>query len=203
MMSRSIRQMAAAALLAALSWQAWAFDLDDLQAQLQTAQVVRGDFIQDKHLRSLPQPLRSRGSFTLATGKGLLWRALTPIALDMRITAQGIARREPDGTWRALPARGTGDRESKLFLAVLAGDTKGLQDNFDITIEGEARAWTLTLVPRSRLLKQIFDRIHISGGQLVDTIELIETQGDRSVLRMVDAQADTQLTVEEQRAFAD
>lgn len=202
-MYRSIKKIAAAALLAMLSWQAWAFDIQDLQTQLQSAAVVRGEFIQDKFLRSLAQPLTSRGSFTLVTGKGLLWRAKSPIALDMRITAQGISRRTPDGSWQPVPAHSGGGRESRLFLAVLAGDTTGLQDNFDIAIEGVAANWKLTLTPRSVLLKQIFDHIHISGGQLVDTIELIETQGDRSVLRMVNAQAGAQLTVEEQRAFAD
>lgn len=203
MMCRSIRQIALAIMLAALSWQARAFGLDDLQAQLQSAKVVRGDFIQEKFLRSLSQPLTSRGAFTLVTGQGLLWRAQSPIALDMRITAQGIARREPDGTWRNLPTHNSGGRESKLFLAVLAGDTRGLQDNFNITIAGDGQAWKLVLTPRSALLKQIFDRIHISGGPLVDTIDLIETQGDRSVLRMMNARAAAQLSNEERRAFAD
>lgn len=188
-------------MLATLSWQAWAFDIKDLESQLQSTAVVRGDFIQEKFLRSLPQPLTSRGAFTLATGQGLLWHAHTPIELDMRITPQGIARLGPDGSWQAMPGHSGGNRESRLFLSVLAGDTQGLQSNFAIAVSGDAQAWELTLTPQSAMLRQIFDRIHITGGKLVDRIELFETQGDRSVLNMVNAQPAAQLTSEEQRAF--
>ncbi|WYX24726.1 hypothetical protein WJ969_01265 [Achromobacter xylosoxidans] len=58
--------------LAVLPWSARAFDLDDLQRQLRATPVVRGHFVQQKFLRSLPQPLTSRGDFTLAAGRGLL-----------------------------------------------------------------------------------------------------------------------------------
>jgi hypothetical protein len=86
---------------------------------------------------------------------------------------------------------------------VLAGDTAGLRENFDLALTGDADAWQLLLTPRSVLLRQIFDNIQINGGKLVDRIELRETQGDRSVLQMTDAQAAQALTAEEQRAFAD
>ncbi|WZB65791.1 outer membrane lipoprotein carrier protein LolA [Achromobacter xylosoxidans] len=93
--------------LAVLPWSARAFDLDDLQRQLRATPVVRGHFVQQKFLRSLPQPLTSRGDFTLAAGRGLLWLLRSPIAQDLRISADGIARRGPDGAWqgcRSMPA---------------------------------------------------------------------------------------------------
>lgn len=189
--------------LAVLPWSARAFDLDDLQRQLRATPVVRGHFVQQKFLRSLPQPLTSRGDFTLAAGRGLLWLLRSPIAQDLRISADGIARRGPDGAWQALPQHAGAGRENRLFLAVLAGDTRGLRENFDLTLTGAADAWQLVLLPRSALLRQIFENIQINGGKLVDRIELREVQGDRSVLQMIDASADDALTPEEQRAFAD
>lgn len=189
--------------LAALPWSAHAFDLNDLQTQLRATPIVRGHFVQQKFLRSLPQPLTSRGDFTLAAGKGLLWLLRTPIAQDLRINANGISRRNEAGVWQALPQQTGSGRENRLFLSVLAGDTRGLQDNFDLALTGEADAWQLLLTPRSALLRQIFDNIQINGGKLVDRIELRETQGDRSVLQMTDAAAADALTPEEQRAFAD
>ena len=189
-------------LLIALPWTAHAFSLDDLQAQLRATPVVRGHFIQQKFLRSLPQPLTSRGDFTLAAGKGLLWLLRTPIAQDLRIDAGGISRRDESGAWQALPQQTGSGRENRLFLSVLAGDTKDLQDNFDLALTGDAAAWQLMLTPRSALLRQIFDNIQINGGKLVDRIELRESQGDRSVLQMTDAVAADALTSEEQRAFS-
>jgi hypothetical protein len=189
--------------MALLPLSAQAFDLDALQQQLRATPIVRGQFVQQKFLRSLPQPLTSRGDFTLAAGKGLLWRLPTPIAQDLRINADGIARRDESGAWQALPQHTGAGRENQLFLSVLAGDTRGLEENFDLALTGEATGWKLTLTPRSALLKQIFSTIQIDGGALVDRIELRETQGDRSVLQMTGAVAADALTPEEQRAFSD
>ncbi|MDH1178068.1 outer membrane lipoprotein carrier protein LolA [Achromobacter mucicolens] len=189
--------------MALLPLSAQAFDLNALQQQLRATPIVRGQFVQQKFLRSLPQPLTSRGDFTLAAGKGLLWLLRTPIAQDLRINADGIARRDESGAWQALPQHTGAGRENQLFLSVLAGDTRGLEENFDLALTGEATAWKLTLTPRSALLKQIFSTIQIDGGALVDRIELRETQGDRSVLQMTGAVAADALTPEEQRAFLD
>lgn len=189
--------------MALLPLSAQAFDLNDLQQQLRATPIVRGQFVQQKFLRSLPQPLTSRGDFTLAAGKGLLWLLRTPIAQDLRINADGIARRDESGAWQALPQHTGAGRENQLFLSVLAGDTRGLEENFDLALTGEAAAWKLTLTPRSALLKQIFSTIQIDGGALVDRIELRETQGDRSVLQMTGAVTADALTPEEQRAFSD
>ncbi|CAB3901784.1 hypothetical protein LMG26854_05536 [Achromobacter aegrifaciens] len=198
-----IRRLCALLALALLPLGARAFDLADLQTQLNATPVVRGHFVQQKFLRSLPQPLTSRGDFTLAAGKGLLWLLRTPIAQDLRIDARGISRRDEAGKWQALPQHSGAGRENRLFLSVLAGDTAGMRENFDLALTGDADAWQLLLTPRSVLLRQIFDNIQINGGKLVDRIELRETQGDRSVLQMTDAQAAQALTAEEQRAFAD
>lgn len=178
---------------------AWAFDLDQLRAQLTATTVVRGHFIQEKHLRALPQPLVSRGDFVLATGKGMLWRLRSPLQQALRITPAGIARQLPDGSWQAAP--NGNNRETRLFLALLGGDVQGLSENFDIKLEGGASDWRMHMTPSSIILRQIFTDIDIRGGALVQSIELRETQGDRSVLRMQDALADTALTDDERRAF--
>jgi hypothetical protein len=87
-----------------LSLQAHAFDLQQLSDQLAKPSVVQGSFIQEKHLRALPQPLVSKGTFVLAKDHGLLWLLKTPLQQDYRISAQGIARRDANG-WQLLPNR--------------------------------------------------------------------------------------------------
>jgi hypothetical protein len=179
-----------------------AFGLDELQTQLRATPIVRGHFVQQKFLRSLPQPLTSRGDFTLSQGQGLLWLLRSPFAQELRITPDGISRRDEQGRWQALPQQMGAGRETRLFLAVLAGDTRGLQENFNIALKGDAAAWTMTMTPSSALLRQIFEAIVIQGGSVVNRIELRETQGDRTVLQLQDSQADTRLTAEEQRSYA-
>ncbi len=43
--------------------------------------------------------------------------------------------------------------------------------------------------------------IEIHGGALVERIELHETQGDRTVMRMLNSQVDSTLLDDEQHAF--
>ncbi|AMB87461.1 hypothetical protein AWM79_20035 [Pseudomonas agarici] len=185
-----------------LASQAATFDLPQLSEQLAKPSVIHGRFIQEKHLRALPQPLTSQGTFVLAKDHGLLWLLKSPLQQDYRISAKGIARRDADG-WRMLPNRSAGAEQNRLFIAVLQGDSSGLQRDFELQLQGEAKAWQLTLIPRSVLLKQIFTRINIEGGERVQRIELLETQGDSTVLRMLDSTANRPLSDAEQHDFAE
>lgn len=195
------RFLAALALLC-LSSMAHAFDLKQLSDQLARPEVIHGQFTQEKHLRALPQPLTSQGTFVLAKNHGLLWLLKTPLQQDYRITAKGIARRDPGG-WQMLPGKSAGAEQNRLFLAVLQGDSSGLQRDFELSLSGDAQNWTLTLVPRSLLLQQVFNRINITGGELVHSIELLETQGDSTLLRMRDSTSSLPLSDAEQTDFAE
>jgi hypothetical protein len=194
------RGIALALLLAVIAPLAQAFDLEQLSAQLGQPEVVRGAFIQEKHLRALPQPLTSRGRFVLAKEHGLLWLLETPLQQDYRITTQGIARRSAAG-WQAMPRQGASAQQNRLFLAVLQGDSQGLQRDFALSLSGTAQDWQLQLIPRSALLKQIFSAIQIQGGALVQRIELLETQGDRTLLKLPQSTAARQLSDDERQDF--
>ncbi|TMU79824.1 outer membrane lipoprotein carrier protein LolA [Pseudomonas fluorescens] len=196
-----VKSLSVLALLT-LSALANAFDLQQLSAQLAKPDVIHGQFIQEKHLRALPQPLISKGSFVLAKNHGLLWLLKTPLQQDYRISAKGIARRDDNG-WQLLPNKSAGAEQNRLFLAVLQGDSSGLQRDFELALSGDAQQWKLTLTPRSLLLKQVFNQINIDGGALVQTIELLETQGDSTVLRMQDSIASQPLSDAEQHDFAE
>lgn len=200
-MNLLFRSLGAVALLAVTSL-ANAFDLQQLSEQLAKPDVIHGQFIQEKHLRALPQPLLSKGHFVLAKNHGLLWLLKTPLQQDYRITAKGIARREGNG-WQLLPNKSAGAEQNRLFLAVLQGDSSGLQRDFELALSGDAQQWKLTLTPRSLLLKQVFNQINIDGGALVQTIELLETQGDSTVLRMQESTAGQPLSDAEQHDFAE
>ncbi|MGE8188146.1 outer membrane lipoprotein carrier protein LolA [Pseudomonas sp. NPDC086278] len=188
--------------LLALSSMAHAFDLQQLSDQLARPEVIHGNFVQEKHLRALPKPLISKGTFVLAKNNGLLWLLKTPLQQDYRINAKGIARRDANG-WQLLPGKSAGAEQNRLFLAVLQGDSSGLQRDFELSLAGDSQSWKLTLTPRSLLLKQVFNQINITGGELVSTIELLETQGDSTLLRMQDSSSAQPLSDAEQHDFAE
>jgi hypothetical protein len=189
-------------ILLCLSPLAQAFDLQQLSDQLAKPVVVRGNFIQEKHLRALPKPLISKGRFVLAKEFGLLWLLDSPLKQDYRISPAGIARRDANG-WQLLPNKSAGAEQNRLFLAVLQGDSSGLQRDFELSLTGDAKAWQLTLTPRSLLLQQVFKQINIDGGELVQRIELLETQGDSTLLKMIDSQSVPALSDAERTDFAD
>ena len=101
-----------------------------------------------------------------------------------------------------LPGKSAGAEQNRLFLAVLQGDSSGLQRDFKLQLQGEASHWQLTLTPRSVLLKQIFTRINIDGGELVQRIELQETQGDSTLLKLQNSVSNQPLSDAEQHDFA-
>ncbi|MCG6539516.1 outer membrane lipoprotein carrier protein LolA [Pseudomonas sp. KSR10] len=188
-------------LLAAVA-RADTFDLTQLSRQLSEPEVIRGNFTQEKYLRALPQPLVSTGAFVLARDHGLLWFLREPLQQDYRISASGVARRDASG-WHSTHQQGAAARQNDLFLAVLRGDTEALQRDFELELSGTADNWALSLTPRSKLLGQIFARILIQGGPTAERIELLETQGDSTLLLLTDSQVDEQLSPSEQHDFAD
>ncbi len=197
-----MKRFLAVLLSVALAPLAHAFDLDQLAAQLAKPAVVRGPFVQEKHLRALPKPLTSTGQFVLSKDLDLLWQLQTPLQQEYRIDGSGIAKRTPQG-WQPVAQQSASAQQNRLFLAVLKGDSSGLRQDFDLKLSGDASAWTLDLTPRSLMLKQIFSAIQIQGGEQVARIELRETQGDSTVLRLTESQASSQLSDTDRHAFAD
>lgn len=198
-MKRLLKGLLATLLL--VTAQVWAFDEQQLTQQLANIAVLRGEFVQEKHLRGLQLPLRSEGRFVLAREQGLLWSLQRPLQRDYRITVQGVSLWQ-QGQWQAQGNQDAAARQSRLFLAVLRGDEQELRDEFDLQLQGNADGWLLTLQPKSLLLKQIFQRIEVRGDQHVRSIELLETQGDRTLMRMGKVREDRELQADEQAAFA-
>jgi len=195
-----VRQLPWLLCLLLISSRLWAFDSAQLAQQLAAAEVVRGEFVQEKHLRSLAMPLSSHGQYVLSKQQGLLWKVQQPFAQTYRIDAQGVALLTDNG-WQTQPGQSVAARQSRLFLAVLQGDQQALDADFTLQLQGNAEQWHLNLLPKALFLQQIFKVIEIHGGALVERIELHETQGDRTVMRMLNSQADNALLDDEQHAF--
>lgn len=195
-----MKQWITALVFSLVAVNSWALNLDQLEAQLSQPQVIRGQFVQEKHLRDLPIALKSQGTYALSKQHGLLWFLEKPIAKHYRINRSGVAMQEQE-QWLLQPKQEVVARQSQLFLAVLQGDRSGLEQDFDLALTGDLSAWQLTLTPRSVFLKQIFDKIEIAGAQQVDQIILFEAQGDRTQLNFVNSQLDQSLTADESTNF--
>ncbi|QVL46794.1 MAG: hypothetical protein KFB96_13575 [Thiocapsa sp.] len=69
--------------------------------------------------------------------------------------------------------------------ATFAGDLAALQADYRLDYGVTEQAWTLDLAPRAIALSPLFQRIRILGdGATIETIEMLEANGDRRTLQM-------------------
>lgn len=179
----------------------WAFDLTELQNQLQRPQNIKGDFTQQHFLRGTNKPIIAQGQFVLVPKAGLLWQMKKPFADTMRVRKSGIDQLNANNKWIASKQSASAQKNQvKLFLDLLAGQTNGIQSQFTMQLQGTAQNWKLQLQPKSVLMKQIFTRIDIQGDESVKKIVLSEVQGDRTEITFSALKINTALNRFEQNA---
>ena len=180
--------------LLSLLTSAWAygFSEQELINQLQKPQSVQGDFVQARHLKALNKPITTEGKFALVANKGLLWQMEKPFATQLRVTEKGIMQ------WNGKQWNNNGKlgqaEQIQLFLGLLSGDVNGLKKQFKFALSGTAKQWKVTLTPDSLLMKQIFNQITIQGDDVVQMIQLDETQGDKTDITFKNNQINAPLT---------
>lgn len=193
------RLLMVSAALAATAAQA--FSPADLAAQLQKPASVQGVFVQERHLRPPAKPLTTEGVFALKPKSGLYWQTDKPLSLRLRVNRQGIAQWDgKNRRWQPSPQGGQA-AQVKLFMAVLGGDVAALEQQFAAKLSGSAEKWQLDLQPKTAVMKQVFQSIRISGGRYVEQVELLEKQGDKTVMRFSGQRADAALSAAAQEAL--
>jgi hypothetical protein len=155
--------------------------------------VLRGHFTQERQIKGFEHPLVSAGDFVLAPGLGLIWRTQRPFAIVTVITPEGLTQ-EIDGTETTrltaarLPFLG---RLYDLLGAALAGDWQALATQFQVTRQGNAGQWDLTLVPHTGAdpISMPFRSITLHGGQFLDEVRIVSLDGDSDRLVFSDQAA--------------
>ena len=199
----NMKKLLISLLLSLTTLPALAFSTAELAAQLQAPQSVQGGFTQQRFLRSMDKPVQTGGHFALRPGHGLFWHLQKPFDMKLRVRRDGISRQDAQGQWRANGSQTAQAAQVKLFMAVLGGDTAELQRHFDLALSGDARQWQLTLTPKTAVMRQVFNKIVISGGQLVQKVELDEKQGDRTVMQFNQLQTNRPLSPAARQALGE
>ena len=66
-----------------------------------------------------------------------------------------------------------------------AADASALEHFYRVELEGDAAKWRLFLIPRDRKMNEVISLVRIDGSQSrLDVIEVQETRGDRSVMKI-------------------
>ncbi len=145
-------------------------------------EVLRGHFVQMRHLAGFTKPLKSEGSFVLSPGRGLIWHNEKPFNSTAIITGGGILQLANGREAMRLSA-------SKLpglaqlygvLSAALSGNTGPLQQTFAVTQSGNEDGWRIELKPlnpNSQAMSQVKGLV-LKGSRYVDSVEVERAGGD-------------------------
>lgn len=183
------RLLGIAALLlssAAVLGQQAAGDLGELMRQLAGRRHGRVSFVEQHFLKLLKRPAESYGELTYDAPDRLEKRTIEPkaetltLAGDLLTVVHGGRTRTLD-----LKAYPTVVPFIESIRATLAGDLPALERLFTIDFAGGIARWRLTLTPRDAQVAKTVSRVIIDGmNDTLTTVEIIETDGDRSLMTL-------------------
>lgn len=165
--------------------------VEQVRAQLQQPAVVSGHFEQTRELSGFPKPVKSRGRFLVARDHGVLWQTEAPFASTLRLTRGEILQKAGD----TVTMRMSADKEpavraiNGVMFALLSGDIAQLEQRFSVTGKVDGKRWALTLVPREASLAQVLTKIELNGQKFVEAVDMLDSNGDRTRIRLLDTVA--------------
>lgn len=157
---------------------------------LAPGQSLRGRFTQSRNLKGIAAPLKSSGSFVLLPGKGLIWRVENPIQTTTVITPAGIRQIINGNEVQRIEAAKVPfiAHFYDMMNGALMGDWTAMRHDFAVSIMGDRRAWRTVLMPLrpNDPIAGMIASIVISGGQMVDSVDINRANGDSEQIRFLD-----------------
>jgi len=163
-------------------------DLEGLLRAFAAMPGLEARYVEEKTMSLLAVPLASEGTLFFAPPGYLLRRVEKPKPAELLI-AGGTLRMREGGKVQELDLASRSDVrplvESLLWL--FTGNHEALREAFHLRFEAGA-SWTLSLKPKRAPLDKLVREIRLGGeGLAVHTVEVHESSGDRSVMRILDA----------------
>lgn len=169
------------------------------------APVIRSRFKQKKSIAVLKKPLISGGNFIFSEKNGLYWNIGAPINTSYVLTPSYLVERQ-----KGYQAKVITPKEqpalfglTEVFEAIFVGDLDKLSQDFVIHFLGTPKEWTIGLIPRKGVLKQMFKRVVLKGSASVGEVMLFEGNGDSTHIKFSETtRAPASLTSSEKALFA-
>lgn len=179
------------ALLAPVATRAAGWDIDQLMQGLAKMKSGRATFTEKKTMSMLDRPLESSGELQYSAPDRLEKRTLKPSPETMVVEGDTLVlqrgRQKHTVQLQEYPEI-AGFIDS--IRGTLAGDRKALERTFRLKLDGAAERWNLSLTPNDAKLAANIHLIRIGGSrEHVRTIEIIQTDGDRSLMTIARIEA--------------
>jgi len=158
--------------------------LDELLQLLAARQHSHTSFSEVHQLAMLDRPLESSGELLYEAPDHLEKRTRQPKAETLLLEHGILTAHRGRRAW-TLPLSDYPQVVPfvESIRATLAGDRAALERFFTLTFSGSLDHWSLTLLPTDKAVAQHVLQIRFAGGRdAIRTVEITETDGDRSVL---------------------
>ena len=175
--------------------------LDGVMAGMASARGVVARFEETKEVALLRTPLSSRGVLHFVPPDRMVRRTLEPVASELVIDGDRMWYR--DGA-RSEPTDLSGEPAALHFAAnfvvLFGGDLEALEERYETRFEAEGSDWSLHLVPRDGAVRRFVAELALRGdGRVMRELAVLEADGDRTITRFLEVDADHEHSPEELR----
>ncbi|MBN3859668.1 outer membrane lipoprotein carrier protein LolA [Neisseriaceae bacterium PsAf] len=162
----------------------YADDLTDILDIISVKNNVQADFIQEKKLSQLNKPMISSGRFVYNPQKGILWEMQKPVVADIVITdkklIQKTNRSQSEINLKNSPYASIASLTSQL----MSGNKKALTDSFIVQeVTNNPNAWKIILTPKDSNLKNLFNKIQVSGQNYINRIDIEDKNQSNTLIK--------------------
>lgn len=200
------RLLLAAAALALLAAGARAepdtLELDELLHRMATTRGVVAEFREVKTLALLGEPLEARGTLYFQPPDRFVRVTHEPAAT--RLVLVGSRMRFEDATGGSdvdLAENPVARQFADNLVALWRGDRARLEQLYRLDFRAEGARWELALTPRGAPLDRFIASIRLAGdGASMRTMELLESDGDRTLTHFEKSDVDHAFSADEARA---
>ena len=176
--------VALAAAAAAFAASAAGFDLAQLTAQLARVKSGEATFTEKRRVEMLDRTLESSGRLVFRAPDTFIRETLKPrrekLEVNGNVLTMSLGERSRTMQLDASPEAGV---IVEAVRGTLTGNRATLERLFETTITGDAREWTLKLVPRDMRLRGQVSAVQVSGREAMAREVVVQlADGDRSVM---------------------
>lgn len=160
------------------------FTLVQLMQTLAQVKAGEGSFVEQRTVQMLERTLVSSGRIAFEAPDTFVRETIKPRRESVKVVGNSVTMSQ--GSRSRTLSLDAAPEASLIFEAIrgtLTGNREALEKHFKPTVTGTAERWSLELVPRELLLRELVVSIRMSGVRaLVREVLVVMADGDRSVM---------------------
>ena len=160
------------------------FTLVQLMQTLAQVKAGEATFVERRTVQMLERTLESSGRLSFEAPDTFVRETLKPRRESVKVVGNNVTMSQ--GTRSRTLSLDAAPEAAVIFEAIrgtLTGNRELIEKHFKAVVSGNAERWSLELVPREVLLRELVLSIRMSGARaLVREVLVVMADGDRSVM---------------------